>query len=128
MVTDGSKSPQVLVIDDEQGVVETVRAALEDGGFRALTALGATEGLALYERHWREIDLVLLDYLMPEMNGDLVFETMRAIDPEVRVLLLTACDDRVAHKMFAAGLRGFIQKPFSMDDLIRQVGEEIDKP
>jgi DNA-binding NarL/FixJ family response regulator len=67
----------------------------------------------------------LLDYLMPDMTGDLVFECLQRINPDVRVLLLTGCDDQVARKMFEVGLRGYIQKPFYIDDLAQRVREEL---
>lgn len=120
------KPHQVLAIDDEPEVLEIIRTALESEGFRVLTAKLPGEGLKIFEEQWRDIDLVLLDFLMPEMTGDLVFEALRNINPYVRVVLLTACDDRVAHKMFAEGLRGYIQKPFYLDDLVQRVREEIE--
>ena len=90
------------------------------------TAAGAREGIEYYERNWQGIDLVLLDYLMPDMTGDLVLECLQKVNPDVRVILLTACDDNVARRMFETGLRGYIQKPFYLDDLVQRVREEID--
>ena len=63
---------------------------------------------------------------MPNMTGDLVFECLQGQNTDVKVLLLTACDDHVARQMFQAGLRGYIQKPFFLADLIARVTEEID--
>ncbi len=92
-----------------------------------LTALGAKEGIKLYEKRGPEIGVVLLDYLMPDMTGDLVFECLRQKNPNVRVILLTGCEDTVARKMFEAGLRGFIQKPFYIDDLVNRIREELNQ-
>jgi CheY-like chemotaxis protein len=119
-------SAQILAIDDEPDVLDVIRLALEDAGFKVLTASGAVEGLELFEQHRRDIKLVLLDYLMPEMTGDLVFESLQRIDPDVRVVLLTACDDNVAKRMFTQGLRGYVQKPFYLDDLVQRVREEVE--
>ena len=115
----------VLVIDDEPEILEIVRLCLEGEGVPVLTALGAKSGLETYEQHWREIGVVLLDYVMPEMTGDLVFERLRRVNPEARVILLTGCDDQVARHMFEAGLSGYIQKPFYIDDLAQRVQEEL---
>ena|SRR5579859_6210176 len=119
-------SPQklVLAIDDEPEILEVLRQCLESEGFQVLAA-GPKAGLDLYEKRWGEIGVVLLDYLMPELNGDLVFECLQQTNPDVRVILLTGCDDRVARKMFEAGLRGYIQKPFYIDDLVQRVREEL---
>jgi CheY-like chemotaxis protein len=121
----GNKRQGILAIDDEAEILEVVQQVLGAEGYQVHTAASAKEGLDLYERLWREIDLVLLDYLMPEMTGDLVFECLRRVNPEARVLLLTACDDNVARKMFEEGLRGHLQKPFYLDDLVHRVHEEI---
>jgi two-component system cell cycle sensor histidine kinase/response regulator CckA len=115
----------ILVIDDERDLLDILQVALEGERFKVYVAASGREALDLFERHWREIDLVLLDYVMPEMTGDLVFECMRQINPDVRVMLLSGSADHVANKMFAAGLRGYIRKPFYLDDVIARVREEI---
>ena len=117
----------ILAIDDEPEILEIIKACLEMEGFQVLTALGAKAGLKLYETRRSEIGVVLLDYLMPDMTGDLVFECLRQKNPEARVILLTGCEDTVARKMFEAGLRGFIQKPFYLDDLVNRVREELNQ-
>jgi CheY-like chemotaxis protein len=124
-----SDSPQkkVLAIDDEPEILEVIQRCLEAGGFHVLTASGSREGLELYEKRHREIGLVLLDYLMPEMTGDLVFECLQGVNPDVRVILLTGCEDSVARKMFESGLRGYVQKPFYVDDLVERVREELNQ-
>ena len=118
--------PKILAIDDEENLLDIMKTALEDEGFSVLTAATPDAGLALYERQWRDIRLVLIDYLMPDMNGDAMFELMQRINPDVRALLVTACDDNVAKSMFARGLRGFLAKPFYLDDLIRRVRDEVE--
>ena len=121
-----SDNAGVLVIDDEPDLLDIIKTALEDEGFRVFAVADPQEGLKFYEQHWHDIGLVLLDYLMPNMTGDLVFECLQRQNPDVKVLLLTACDDHVARQMFQAGLRGYIQKPFFLADLIARVTEEID--
>lgn len=118
-------SELILAIDDEPEILDVIKQALEMSGFSVITALGAKEGLKLYEERAAEIGVVLLDFVMPEMTGDLVFECLRQKNPSVRVILLTACEDNVARTMFEAGLRGFIQKPFYIDDLTNRVREEL---
>ncbi|HUJ11555.1 MAG TPA: response regulator [Verrucomicrobiae bacterium] len=117
---------KILAIDDEPEVLEIIRRCLEAGGWGVLTAPGAKEGLELYEARHQQIGLVLLDYLMPDMTGDLVFECLQRVNPDVRVVLLTGCEDQVAHRMFESGLRGYVQKPFSMEDLVKVVREELE--
>jgi two-component system cell cycle sensor histidine kinase/response regulator CckA len=115
----------ILAIDDEPEILNVIKECLEMEGFQVLAALGAKAGLKLYEERWTEIGVVLLDFLMPDMTGDLVFECLRQKNPDVRVILLTGCEDSVARKMFETGLRGLIQKPFYIDDLVNRIREEI---
>jgi DNA-binding response OmpR family regulator len=126
-MNDGTVSPQkfILTIDDEPEILEILKQCLESEGFQVLAAAGSKNGIEVYEKRWQEIGLVLLDYLMPDMTGDLVFECLQQINPDVRVLLLTGCDEQVARKMFETGLRGYIQKPFYVDDLAQRVREEL---
>ena len=125
----GPVTPQkfVLAIDDEPEMLEIIKDCLEGEGFRVLTADGPKKALEIYEKRWPEIGLVLLDYLMPDMTGDLVFECLQRIHADVRVILLTAYEDRVARTMFETGLRGYIQKPFYIEDLVQRVREELDQ-
>jgi two-component system cell cycle sensor histidine kinase/response regulator CckA len=122
----GNSKLEILAIDDEPEMLEVIRASLEPAGFVVHTASDPNEGLNIFEQRWRAIRLVLLDYIMPNMTGDLVFECLHNVNPDVRVLLLTGCDDNVAKKMFEAGLRGYIQKPFYIEDLIARVREETE--
>jgi len=117
----------ILAIDDEQEILNIIKECLETEGFQVLIALGAKQGIKLYEERGPEIGVVLLDYIMPDMTGDLVFDCVRQKNPDARVILLTGCEDSVARKMFEAGLRGFIQKPFYLDDLVNRVREELNQ-
>src|SRR5476649_2906153 len=117
---------RVLAIDDEPELLEIVKGSLEPYGFEVHTAVSAKEGVEFYERNWKNIDLVLLDYLMPDMTGDLVFECLKRENPDVRTVLLTGCEDTVAERMFKEGLWGYIHKPFVLDEFVREVGEAVD--
>ena len=115
----------ILAIDDEPEILNIIKECLEMEGFQVLTAPGAKAGIKVYEERGPEIGVILLDYVMPDMTGDLVFECLRQKNPDARVILLTGCEDAVARKMFEAGLRGFIQKPFYIDYLVNRVREEL---
>lgn len=123
-----SDKPVVLAVDDEPALLDIIKTTLEGEGYRVVAFTNPQEALTHYDEHWREVQIVLLDYLMPELTGDLVFECLQRRNPYVKVLLLTACDDHVARHMFQAGLRGYIQKPFYLADLITRVAEEIEAP
>jgi two-component system cell cycle sensor histidine kinase/response regulator CckA len=116
----------ILAIDDEPELLNIVKRSLEPVGFEVHTALTAKEGVEIYEKNWKTIKLVLLDFLMPEMTGDLVFECLKRQNPDVRTILLTGCEDAVATRMFQEGLFGYMHKPFYLDDLVRRVQEAVE--
>jgi DNA-binding NtrC family response regulator len=116
----------VLAIDDEPQLLEIVRGCLEPAGFQVHTASSPKEGVDFYEKNWRNIKLVLLDFLMPGMTGDLVFECLRRQNPDARIILLTGCEDNVAQRMFQEGLFGYIHKPFDFQDFIQRVHDAVD--
>ena len=115
----------ILVIDDDTEILNSVRRLLIREGWVVLTASNPLEGLELYEAHWREIQLVLLDYFMPILRGDKVFERLQRIHPHVRVLLTTACENDVPQELLQNGLCGFVQKPLSSRDLINQIRQSL---
>jgi DNA-binding NtrC family response regulator len=117
---------RVLAIDDDFELLEIVKGSLEPYGFEVHTASSAKEGVDYYDQNWKNIDVVLLDFLMPEMTGDLVFECLKQKNPDVRTLLLTGCEDSVATRMFEEGLWGYVHKPFVLSEFVDQVGEAID--
>jgi CheY-like chemotaxis protein len=126
----GASEPvyRILAVDDEPDLLEIIKTLLEGEGWQVATASTGNAAIAYYEQHANEIDLVLLDYILPDMTGDTIFECLQRSNPEVRVVLLTACDDLVAKAMFARGLRGYIQKPFYLDDLLSRLREELAAP
>ena len=126
--TFSSDKPGVLAIDDEPDLLDIVKTTLEGEGYRVFAFTEPQDGLKFYEQNWRNVAVVLLDYLIPGMTGDLVFECLQRQNPQVKVLLLTACDDHVARQMFQAGLRGYIQKPFYLADLIARVPRKLTAP
>ncbi|MCB0005937.1 MAG: PAS domain S-box protein, partial [Anaerolineales bacterium] len=83
----GPVSGTVLIIDDEPWVGEAVADILQMEGLETFRAVDGPQGLALYKEHQAQIDLVLLDLMMPEMNGEEVFLALREIDPDVKVIL-----------------------------------------
>ena len=78
-------------------------------------------------KKWREIQLVILDIVMPEMSGDEVFERIKEINPDAKVLLSSGYSiDGQARSILDKGCDGFIQKPFSMGELSEKIREVVD--
>src|SRR5215472_1613263 len=111
---------RVLVIDDDASLRFTLEAVLSDAGLVVETCEGGGSGLAAFEA--RGADVVLTDLAMPEMDGLQVLERMRASDPSVPVLMLTAHgSERVAVAAMKSGAFDYIPKPFDPDELVLAV-------
>lgn len=108
----------ILVVDDEDMIRVVCVAMLEELGFEALSAATGEEALRIFSEQGDKIDLVLLDQVMPEMDGVTVFNQMRRIRPEIRVLLASGFSEQeVADRFKGLGLNGFIPKPFDLQQL-----------
>jgi signal transduction histidine kinase len=109
----------ILVVDDERAMRKTAEEILTTNGYRVILAKNGLEGLKIFKDHCQDIDAVLLDMAMPEMSGKESFLEMKAIDPEINVVLTSGFrhDDRVDDLM-AMGVKVFVQKPYTFDSLI----------
>ena len=116
---------RVLVIDDDTALRFTLEAVLSDAGLDVETASGGAEGLAAFEA--RGADVVLTDLAMQGVDGMRVLESMRAQDPSVPVLMLTAHgSERVAVAAMKAGAFDYLPKPFDPEELVLAVKRAIE--
>ncbi len=112
----------ILVIDDDISVLTLLEAMLTSDGYRVLTARDGLRGIEVYRAAANMVDLVILDYAMPIMDGAEVFEELIQVNPEVRIVLASGHGHRAEmSRMLSRGLRGFIPKPFTHEKLLAQV-------
>jgi CheY-like chemotaxis protein/two-component sensor histidine kinase len=115
---------RILLADDEPDVRAVVRAMLESLGYEVAEARDGREAVEAFRQRHAEIDLVLLDQLMPRMTGEAALAEMRKIAPGVRAILASGYDEsgRI-HEIVAAGFGGFLQKPFRRQELAGKIAE-----
>ncbi|NOY70205.1 MAG: PAS domain S-box protein [Deltaproteobacteria bacterium] len=117
----------ILIIDDEEIIRETGCGMLEELGYKVMPAESGDRGLAILSEEKENIDLVILDMIMPEMNGTRTYEHIRALTPGMKVLLSSGYPKNgQAAEILAAGCNGFIQKPFNLSELSVKVREMIE--
>jgi nitrogen-specific signal transduction histidine kinase/CheY-like chemotaxis protein len=122
MVEPMPHSLRVLVVDDDDLLRNLAGVMLEELGCKVRTCINGLEGVKYYAKNWREIDLVILDMIMPVMNGRDAFLQMKKINPAVLVLLASGYSiNGEAQELIQDGVHGFIQKPFRQIDLERAV-------
>jgi len=117
----------ILLVEDEPDVADVASEMLADEGYRVVIAHDGFEALKIYEQMGKNVGLVILDYFLPVIDGDAVFEELRSVNPAVNVVLSSgfAEQSKIA-SMLAQGLRGFIPKPYSRAKLLEQVRSTLD--
>lgn len=117
----------ILIIDDETMIVEIGETLLTELGYTVLTANGGKAALKIYNSRQEQIDLVILDMIMPEMSGSETFAQLKTINPDVRVLLSSGYSiNGQASNLLKQGCSGFIQKPFNLLELFKKVREVLE--
>jgi len=114
----------ILLIDDEKMILDVGRELLEELGYTVLSALSGREALDIFQKNSDKIDLVIMDMIMPGMGGGETFDRLRAINPNIKVLLSSGYSvNGQASKILHRGCDGFIQKPFNLNQLAEKIGK-----
>ena len=116
----------LLLVEDEEGVRDLISEWLGGHGYTVLTAANGMEALALASNDRRPIDLLVADVVMPQMGGPALAERLLPSRPGMKVIYVSGyADDAIGDPRLAAGA-AFLQKPFSLETLLRKVREILD--
>ena len=117
----GSKKT-ILVVDDEPANMEVTKEILEILSYNVKTACNGGEAVAIYREQREEIELIILDMIMPGMGGGETFDRLKQINPDVRVLLSSGYSlEGQAKDILNRGCLGFIQKPYKIEELAKKI-------
>ena len=120
------RSGVILLVDDEEILRFTGRDLLEELGYTVFLAADGEQGLEFYTQNSGSVDLVILDMIMPNVNGKKAFLRLKEFDPMVRVLFCSGFHtEGTDQDLIKMGACGFIHKPFNMLDLSRSVAAAI---
>jgi PAS domain S-box-containing protein len=115
---------RILLVDDEDVIRRTGALLLESLGYQVVTARNGREGVELFSTQHGELDLVLLDMIMPEMNGQDAFRAMQRIDAKVPIVVCSGyAADEAVRSLRDKGLAGFLPKPYRRAVLAEVVGQ-----
>ncbi len=118
----------ILFIDDEERVIDSAREMLEILGYKVLLAKTGDEALGSFRKNSDKIDIVILDMVMAGMSGSDIFDQLKEMNSEVKVLLSSGYSiDGHAAEIMKRGCRGFIQKPFTLEQFSKKIREILDK-
>ncbi|MDC7220444.1 MAG: response regulator [Spirochaetales bacterium] len=119
---DFSGSGTVMLVDDNNAICKTAGALIESLGYDVRTFLNPLEAIEYYKNHHSSIDFVILDMIMPEMNGAELFLELRKIEKHVKVLLSTGFSlEGETRILREKGVKGFLQKPFTRKELSEEI-------
>lgn len=115
-----SKQRHILVCEDEHHIAEGIKVNLELSGHKVFIAKNGREGLIVWKE--QQIDLIVLDIMMPEVDGHAVLEKIRKEDLNIPILILSAKNESVDKvKAFKGGVDDYLGKPFSLEELLLRI-------
>jgi CheY-like chemotaxis protein len=121
----------ILLVEDEEEVLDVGIMMLGKIGYTVFAAKSGEEAIVLYKEKKESIDMVVLDMVLPEMGGGEVYDALKEINPDVKVLLASGYSiDSQAKQILSRGCNGFIQKPFNLRELsakIKEILSQINK-
>jgi hypothetical protein len=116
----------VLVVDDEAAICEITKASLEAYHYEVMTASDGIEAIALYAQHRDKIRVVLVDMMMPSMDGFTTIRTLHKIDPEVNVIAVSGLNSNQQSALLSGvGVKAFLAKPYTAEKLLRILREVL---
>ena len=117
-------SETILLVDDEEMIVDVGAKLLKKMGYQVLTAHRGPEALERYKQNKEKVAIVILDLIMPEMSGGEVYDKLKEINPDVKVLLCSGYSLKgQAAEILKRGCNGFIHKPFKANELSNKIRE-----
>ena len=123
------KNERILLVDDEEGVLLSIRQNLKNFGYKVRAFSNPQKALTVFKKNPDQFDLVITDMTMPGMTGDLLTEDILHIRPGMPVILCTGYSEKISKsRAFEMGVRQFIQKPLSMSRLLLIIREVLDPP
>ena len=121
-------SETILLVDDEQEIINIGKNFLEKLGYKPIIARNGIEAVEIFKIYQDEISLIVLDLIMPEMNGKQAFAEIKKIREDSKILISTgyAVDDKI-EELLDKGCQGFIRKPFSLNEFSYALRKILDK-
>ena len=120
-------SETILIVDDHETIWDFLIDVLQKLGYCVLLAENGLDAVEIYRENPREIDLVLLDMVMPKCGGHQAFYQLRAIDPDVKVLLSSGfVSEEEVHDLLQQGACGFLPKPHRLPAVAKAIRDALD--
>ena len=124
--TGNGRQTAVLVVDDEYNIRSVISEVLEMNGIRVYTAANGREAVEIFKQHPDEIALVILDMIMPVMDGRRTFSEIRRIKPSQKIIIISGyAHQEDLQDVLSAGALAFLSKPFQVKDILQRVKQAL---
>ncbi|MBI5453405.1 MAG: GAF domain-containing protein, partial [Deltaproteobacteria bacterium] len=117
----------VLLAEDEEDVRNITKTMLQEFGYRVITAVDGEDAIARFMENKDSIALLILDIVMPKKAGNEVFEMIRSVRPDIKVIFTSGYSSDIVRSKGLAGARDFISKPVSPSEFLKRVREVIER-
>jgi PAS domain S-box-containing protein len=118
----------ILLVDDEERILNLCVSLLSPCGYTVLSSNNGVEALSIYQTRREEIDLVILDMIMPEMDGYKCFQKLKEINPNIDVIMSSGYSvSRSSLNLDSKGVRAFIDKPYQLEEMLKTIRNTLDK-
>jgi CheY-like chemotaxis protein len=119
----------ILWVDDEEIALEVWSLMLQKLGYTVLQARYGYEALEVFEKNRDRISLVILDMKMPGMDGCEVYDRLKEIEPEIKIIIFSGCIYQYAiDKLSKRNFSDFVEKPLELKELSAKIEEVLDRP
>ena len=116
----------VLLVDDEEVIREIGNDMLNSLGINCITACNGEEGIEIYKKNRDKIDIIILDIELPGISGEKVFDILKQINPDIKILIASGYGkDYLEKKIFQRKIKNFMAKPFQLNQLSNKLNELI---
>lgn len=120
---------KILLVDDEALILKYCHEMVQSLGYEVQSTTNPKEAIDIYKAQQKEFDLVILDMVMPAMDGAMVYVALKEINPQVKVIITTGySDDGHIEQILAGGRSDRLRKPFTRNELSRSIGRVLDLP
>ncbi|BAY25953.1 multi-sensor signal transduction histidine kinase [Calothrix sp. NIES-2100] len=112
----------ILIVDDEEGIREITKSSLETYNYRVLTASNGVEAVAIYAQYQQQISVVLLDMMMPAMDGAIAIRHLKKINPHIKIIVMSGLlSNQNKREVALMGVRAFLSKPCTAKELLQTI-------
>lgn len=115
----------ILVVDDEDAIREVTETSLETYKYKVVMAIDGIDAIAMYVKYKNEISVVLMDMMMPVMDGATAILTLQKIKPQVKIIAVSGQTSNKVTAAMGTGVKAFLSKPYTAQELLKTISKVL---